>query len=350
MVMGPCGGVRADGGCEVVPRPCVFGTPVAWANPVPAAPLDRVPLILSDFSSEPYSVAAHTRVAGILAPVSDAVLAGEHQDRPDFPPALLAAILQQAGARPWITLSCRDRNRIVLEQELHGLRQLGVDAVLCVTGDARAYDVRPDVTQVFDLDGPRLAALAATAGVAAAVPETPGAPPRHLRAYRLAQKQRAGAAVAVLNHDTVATVAQFMAAAARAGVTIPVIAAVTIVTDEPSASALAGLPGLELDPAQVRAVLDAPDPVAAGIAAAAAEARALLDIPGVAGVNVSGLASARGHEFAAQVKAELAQQIRETQLARTSPVGTPAVSSGPVSPGPVGAPAVSPGPAHPGPA
>jgi hypothetical protein len=30
-----------------------------------------------------------------------------------------------------------------------------------VRADARAYDVRPDVTQVFDLDGPRLAALAA---------------------------------------------------------------------------------------------------------------------------------------------------------------------------------------------
>ncbi len=310
MVMGPCGGVRADGGCEVDPRPCAFPAPAAWADPVPAVPLGTVPLILTDFSSEPYSVPAHTAVAGILAPVSDAVLVGEHQDRPDFPPALLASLLQQAGARPWITLSCRDRNRIVLEQELRGLRQLGVDAVLCVTGDARAYDIRPDATQVFDLDGPRLAALAAATGIPAAVPETPGAPPRDLRAFRLAQKQRAGAAVAVLNHDTVAAVRQFLAAAAHAGVTIPVIAAVAIFTDPPSASALSRLPGLELDPAAVRAVLDAPDPVAAGVAAAARQARALLDIPGVAGVNISGLASARGYEFAARIKAELAQQIR----------------------------------------
>jgi methylenetetrahydrofolate reductase (NADPH) len=78
-----------------------------------------------------------------------------------------------------MTLTCRDRNRIVLEQELTGLREVGVDAVLCVTGDARAYDVRPDVTQVFDLDGTRLAALAASVGVTAAVVETPTAPPRH---------------------------------------------------------------------------------------------------------------------------------------------------------------------------
>jgi 5,10-methylenetetrahydrofolate reductase len=210
-----------------------------------------------------------------------------------------------------MTLTCRDRNRIVLEQELSGLRHLGVDAVLCVTGDARAYDVRPDVTQVFDLDGPRLAALAASIGISAAVPETPAAPPRHLRAFRLAQKQRAGAAVAVLNHDTVASVTAFMSDAARAGVTIPVIASVAVFTDEPSAAVLSGLPGLELDPAVVRRVLDDPDPVAAGITAAAGEARALLGIRGVAGVNISGAASARGYEFAAQVKAELAGRIRE---------------------------------------
>src|SRR3984885_10586750 len=306
---------RRQRGWRRAPRPCVFPVPVAWPDQVPPVPLAAVPLILTDFSSEPYSVPAHATVAGILAPVSDAVLVGEHQDRADFPPAQLASILQQAGARPWITLSCRDRNRVVLEQELHGLRELGVDAVLCVTGDARAYDVRPEVTQVFDLDGPRLTALAAAIGLPAAVPETPAAPPRPLRPFRLAQKQRAGAAVAVLNHDTVASVAGFMAAATRAGVTIPVIAAVAIFTDAASAAALSGLPGLELDLDVVRTVLDDADPVAAGIAAAARQARALLDIPGVAGVNISGLASAQGHEFAAQIKAELAARIREGSAA-----------------------------------
>jgi 5,10-methylenetetrahydrofolate reductase len=153
--------------------------------------------------------------------------------------------------------------------------------------------------------------LAASIGISAAVPETPAAPPRHLRAARLAQKQRAGAAVAVLNHDTVASVTAFMSDAVRAGVTIPVIASVAVFTDEPSAAVLSGLPGLELDPAAVRRVLDEPDPVEAGIATAAREARALLGIPGVTGVNISGAASARGYEFAAQVKAELAGRIRE---------------------------------------
>ena len=74
---------------------------------------------------------------------------------------------------------------------------------------------------------------------------------------------------------------------------------------------LTRLPGLDLDPAAVRHVLDQPDPVEAGIAAAAAEARALLEIPGVVGVNLSGVASARGYEHAAHVKAEIARLIRE---------------------------------------
>ena len=315
MAMGPCGGVREGGGCEVIPGPCVFGTPATWPDPVSPAPLRRAPLVLADYTADSYSVPALTAVAGALAADCDALLVGEHQNRPDFPPTLMASLLQAAGARPWMTLACRDRNRIVLEQELNGLRHLDVDAVLCVTGDARAYDVRPDVTQVFDLDGPRLAALAAAAGLAAAVPETPAAPPRDLRPARLAQKQRAGAAVAVLNHAALGTVTAFMAGAARAGVTVPVIAGVAVFTDEPSAAVLSALPGLELEPAAVRAVLGAPDPVEAGIAAAARGAAALLALPGVAGVNLSGLASARGYQYAATVKAELARRVREGHAA-----------------------------------
>jgi 5,10-methylenetetrahydrofolate reductase len=311
MMMGPCGGVRAGGGCEVVSAPCVFPVPASWPDPVAAVPLRRVPLILADYTADPYSVPMLTTVAGTLAASCDAVLVGEHQNRPDFPPTLLASLLQAAGARPWMTLACRDRNRIVLEQELHGLRELDVDAVLCVTGDARGYDIRPEVTQVFDLDGPRLAALAASAGLAAAVPETPAAPPRDLRPARLAQKQRAGAAAAVLNHAAVDTVTAFMAGAAAAGVTVPVIAAVPVFTDGPSAAVLSSLPGLELDPAAVEAVLAAADPVEAGIAAGVREAKALLAVPGVAGVNLSGLASACGYPYAASVKAELARRIRE---------------------------------------
>jgi 5,10-methylenetetrahydrofolate reductase len=219
--------------------------------------------------------------------------------------------LRSAGVEPWITLACRDRNRIVLEQELRGLRSLDVAAVLCVTGDGRGYDVRPEVTQVFDLDGPRLAALAAGLGVPVAVPETPTAPPRAARPARLVEKQRAGASVAVLNHVRSASgVAEFVAAARAAGLVIPVIASVAVFTDATSAAVLQALPGPDVDPAVISAVLDSDDPVAAGVAAAVAEATALLAIDGVQGVNLSGSASAAGHMFAAEIKAEIAAAIR----------------------------------------
>ena len=57
-------------------------------------------------------------------------------------------------------------------------------------------------------------------------------------------------------------------------------------------------------------MLAAPDPRAAGIAAAVAEARALLAIAGVVGVNLSGLASGRGELAGAEVKAAIAEEIR----------------------------------------
>jgi hypothetical protein len=70
-------------------------------------------------------------------------------------------------------------------------------------------------------------------------------------------------------------------------------------------------PGLYLDDDQVQRVLSAPDTVTAGIQAAVTEARALLAVPGVVGVNLSGLASAHGEATAAAVKAEVATRIRE---------------------------------------
>jgi 5,10-methylenetetrahydrofolate reductase len=293
------------------PTPCVFTDMVPWVGHSQPSPPLTAPLVLTDLSAPPADAHTLLSTARVLAGSCDAVLVGDHQDRPDFPPTMLARLLADAGATPWVTLACRDRNRVVLEQELHGLREVGPAAVLCVTGDGRAFDVRPEVTQVFDLDGTRLAALAAAIGVPAAVVETPTAPPIHLRPRRLVQKQQAGAAVAVLNHvGSAAAVAAFLAAARRSGLTIPVIASVAVYTDARSAAVLTALPGLELDLPTVDYVLTAADPVAAGIDAAVNEAESLLAVDGVLGVNLSGLASARGPLFAAEVQAEIGHRIR----------------------------------------
>lgn len=311
MHFGPCGGVRPDRQCEMRQGPCAFDDVVPWPGPEVSAVAMQAPLILTDFSCIPFDSGDVAATAAILAPSCDAVLVGEHQNRPDFPPTLMSRMLLDSGVTPWITLSCRDRNRVVLEQELRGLKHTGADTVFCVTGDGRGYDVRPDVTQTFDLDGPRLVALAASVGMAAAVPETPTAPPVHGRPGRLVQKQRAGASIAVLNHVTSPSViARFVAAARSAGLTIPVIAAVAVFTDVASAVVLQGLPGLELDRRIVSGVVNAADPREAGTDAAVQEARTLLSIDGVEGVNVSGLASGAGTRVGARIKAEVGARIR----------------------------------------
>ncbi|MBW0101145.1 methylenetetrahydrofolate reductase [Pseudonocardia sp. KRD-291] len=322
MTYGPCGGVRDDLGCEVEPVPCPFVAapgPVRWTGPTaPPRPEPDLfvrargrPVVLTDLSVPPYDAATLQRTVAGLSDACDAILVGEHHDDPDFPPTMLASLVRDAGGHPWITLTCRDRNRVVLEQELAGLAATGTDGVFCVTGDARAPGVRPDVTQVFDLDGTRLTGLAAAAGLPVAVPEAPDAPPRGHRAGRLAQKQLAGAQLAVLNHaGSAARVAAFAAAVRAEGASLPIVAGVAVYTDEPSARRLQAYPGLELDPRRVEAVLAAPDPVAAGIDAAVAEARELLAVDGVAGVNLSGRGTSAGLGESTAIKAEIGRRIR----------------------------------------
>ncbi len=88
-----------------------------------------------------------------------------------------------------------------------------------------------------------------------------------------------------------------------------------VFTDAPSAAVLTALPGLEIDPTAVAEVIEAADPVQAGIEHAVREARQLLAVPGVAGVNLSGMASARGVQVAAEIQAEIGRRVRSEQRA-----------------------------------
>ena len=268
------------------------------------------PFVLTDFTVRPYDVRSIAEVTSTLAGSCDAVLIGEHNNRPDFPPAMLMPMIRDLGVLSWTTLTCRDRNRVVLEQELAALAALGGEGVLCVTGDGRGVGVRPGVTSVFDLDGTRLAASAAAIGLNVAVAESPEAPPEDLRPWRLLQKQRAGARVCFLNHvSSPDRLAQFVTDARAVGVTLPFVAGVAVYTDARSAAVLQEFPGLHLESETVARVLSQPDPVRAGIDAAVAEGRSVLDIPGVIGVNVSGLASAAGELAAAGIKATVGREL-----------------------------------------
>ena len=65
-------------------------------------------------------------------------------------PACVA--LKNAGLNPILQLTCRDRNRIALQSELLGAAMLGIDNILCLTGDHTKMGDHPGAKPVFDLD------------------------------------------------------------------------------------------------------------------------------------------------------------------------------------------------------
>ena len=65
-------------------------------------------------------------------------------------PACVA--LKNAGLTPILQLTCRDRNRIALQSELLGAAMLGIDNILCLTGDHTKMGDHPGAKPVFDLD------------------------------------------------------------------------------------------------------------------------------------------------------------------------------------------------------
>ena len=113
----------------------------------------------------------------------------------------------------------------------------------------------------------------------------------------------------MLNHvGRVVDLRRFVDDARAEGLTIPIIAAVAVYSDERSAGVLQNFPGLHVDADQIARVLSAPDPVRAGIDAAVREAQELLAIDGVDGVNLSGLGSGRGEVAGAEVKAAVGER------------------------------------------
>ncbi len=61
-------------------------------------------------------------------------------------------LLIEKGMKPVFQMTCRDRNRIALQSDLLSAYVLGVENVLCLTGDFVALGDHPQAKGVFDLD------------------------------------------------------------------------------------------------------------------------------------------------------------------------------------------------------
>ena len=72
----------------------------------------------------------------------------------------VAHLLKQRSIEPVFQLTCRDRNRIALQSDLLSAAALGIENVLCVTGDHMVLGDHPEAKKVFDLDSVQLLAAA----------------------------------------------------------------------------------------------------------------------------------------------------------------------------------------------
>jgi methylenetetrahydrofolate reductase (NADPH) len=120
----------------------------------------------------------------------------------------VSLLLRQRGAEPIFQLTCRDRNRIALQSDLLSAHVLGIQNILCLTGDYVSLGDHPDAKPVFDLDSVSLIETARSlceghdlAGkelqgkpdfcIGAVV--SPGAEPLEPQIIKMENKMRAGA-------------------------------------------------------------------------------------------------------------------------------------------------------------
>ena len=61
-------------------------------------------------------------------------------------------IAKEEGLDPVVQMTCRDRNRIALQMDVLGIGALGINNLLCLTGDHQKFGNHPDAKGVYDLD------------------------------------------------------------------------------------------------------------------------------------------------------------------------------------------------------
>jgi 5,10-methylenetetrahydrofolate reductase len=64
----------------------------------------------------------------------------------------ICRLLKERGIEPILQMVCRDRNRLALQSDLLSASVLGIENVLCLTGDHPVLGDHPESKPVFDLD------------------------------------------------------------------------------------------------------------------------------------------------------------------------------------------------------
>jgi homocysteine S-methyltransferase len=66
--------------------------------------------------------------------------------------ALSVLVQQEVGIEPILHYTCRDRNVLSIQSDLLGAAALGINNLICITGDPPKLGNYPDATAVFDVD------------------------------------------------------------------------------------------------------------------------------------------------------------------------------------------------------
>ena len=65
-------------------------------------------------------------------------------------------ILKEMGFDPILQMVCRDRNRIAIQSDILGAAALGINNMLCLSGDHQKFGDHPKAKNVFDIDSIQL--------------------------------------------------------------------------------------------------------------------------------------------------------------------------------------------------
>ncbi len=217
-----------------------------------------------------------------------------------------SAILVRAGLSPIMQMTCRDRNRIAMQADILGAAALGVDTVLCLTGDGVQAGDHPEAKPVYDLDGLTLVQLVRTLrdekrflsgrplrrqpDMFIGAPENPFAPPLDARPQRLLAKINAGAQFVQTQYCyDVSLLRAFMDRVRDLGLDRRVFILVGV---GPLASAKAArwmcnhVPGVHIPEAVISRLEGAQDPAAEGRRLCVELMQQIREIEGVAGLHV----------------------------------------------------------------
>ncbi len=118
------------------------------------------------------------------------------------------AILKGMGLEPILQMVCRDRNRIALQSDILGAAALGINNMLCLSGDHQKFGDHPQGKNVYDIDSMQLIQtvrqmrddgkflggeeIKGKPVIFIGAAENPFADPFEIRAARLGKKVKAG--------------------------------------------------------------------------------------------------------------------------------------------------------------